>query len=55
MKILVESGVVSARKGGKWTYYSINEAAGSNAVELLKQLTSVAINKSSTDNERCCK
>ncbi len=36
MKILVDSGIVSARKDGKWTYYSIcNEGA-----ELAKKLLS---------------
>ena len=40
MKILVESGVVSARKHGKWTYYSIDEAGSENAARLLQQLTS---------------
>ena len=26
MKVLCESGIVSARKEGRWTYYSISEA-----------------------------
>ena len=39
MKILVESGVVSARKDGKWTHYSINPTGSENAVALLKELT----------------
>jgi ArsR family transcriptional regulator len=54
MKILVDSGVVSARKEGKWTYYSINETAGMEAAELLRRLTIVATDKDNTDNERCC-
>jgi ArsR family transcriptional regulator len=48
MKILVESGVVSARKAGKWTYYSINSKGSRYAARLLKQLTTV------TDKKRCC-
>ncbi|GHV51053.1 transcriptional regulator [Synergistales bacterium] len=54
MKILVDSGVVSARKEGKWTYYSISEVGGRNAVELLKQLTAASACKDGADNEKCC-
>lgn len=41
MKLLVQSGIVSARNQGKWTYYSISAAGAARAVELLKGLTSV--------------
>ena len=41
MKILVDSGVVSARKEGKWTHYSISDEGVQNAKALLNQLTSV--------------
>jgi len=41
MKILVESGVVRARKEGKWTYYSIDAAGSDYAVNLLRSLTVV--------------
>ena len=41
MKILVDSGVVSARKVGKWTHYSISDTGVQNAKALLNQLTSV--------------
>ena len=41
MKILVESGIVSARKEGKWTYYSINENGCKIAFRLLKELTTL--------------
>ncbi len=37
MKILVESGVVAARKQGKWTYYSIDERGALVAKALLEQ------------------
>jgi len=40
LKILVESGIVNARKTGKWTYYSICESGGKYAAELLNKLTS---------------
>lgn len=39
MKILVDSGIVSARKEGKWTHYSISENGVAYAGELLLQLT----------------
>ena len=39
MKILVESGVVSARQEGKWTHYSISESGCACAKELLNEIT----------------
>jgi ArsR family transcriptional regulator len=39
MKILVESGIVSARQEGKWTHYSISEAGSARAIELLHEIT----------------
>ena len=42
MKILCESGIVSSRMDGKWTYYSISESGSGRALELQKQLTTVA-------------
>jgi ArsR family transcriptional regulator len=45
MKILVESGIVVARKSGKWTYYSISEKGGKNAAKLLTQLTNPQLNE----------
>ena len=50
MKILVDSGVVSARKEGKWTYYSISGAGCKKAAILLKKLTTILETKS----EGCC-
>jgi len=41
MKILVDSGIVSARKEGKWTFYSISESGGRYAASLLKYITSI--------------
>ena len=40
MKILVRSGIVSARQEGKWTHYSISEPGAALAQELLKEITS---------------
>ena len=39
MKILVRSGIVSARQEGKWTHYSLCEAGIASARELLAQIT----------------
>ena len=47
MKILVESGVVTARKEGKWTYYSISNSGRQHAVALLKQLTAIVVDETS--------
>jgi ArsR family transcriptional regulator len=39
MKILCDSGVVLARKEGKWTHYSISVDGCANAKELLTEIT----------------
>jgi len=44
MKILVESGIVTARKSHKWTYYSICENGRQYASELLNRLTGLTKN-----------
>ncbi len=41
MKILCDSGVVNARKEGKWTHYSINEEGSTYARELLDKITQI--------------
>lgn len=51
MKILVQSGIVSARNEGKWTYYSISADGAEKAIDLLNKLTTVH-NKNS-DNCNC--
>ena len=50
MKILCESGIVNARKEGKWTYYSINPTGREMAMQLLKLFTEVT----STEPDRDC-
>jgi len=50
MKILVDSEIVSARKEGKWTHYSINTAGCENAAVLMKKLTTIL----ETTCEGCC-
>jgi len=54
MKILIDSGVVSARKEGKWTYYSISDGGSQYAIDLLKRLTTVTKRATDANNERCC-
>ena len=54
MKILIDSGVVSARKTGKWTFYSINKTGSEKAIQLLKQLTSVIVDENNNIKEGCC-
>jgi len=54
MKILVDSGIVAARREGKWTYYSISAAGSDNAARLLRELTTVTVDEPDTSNEGCC-
>lgn len=54
MGILVGSGVVSARKVGKWTYYSICDEGSNRAVRLLEELTAVTDCGNDDENARCC-
>ncbi len=42
MKILCDSGVVTPRKEGKWTHYSISAVGSKQAAALLQQLTAVS-------------
>jgi len=44
MKILVESGIVTPRKEGKWMYYAINQKGSEDAMALLKGLTTITAN-----------
>jgi len=53
MKILVGSGVVSARKQGKWTYYAISAEGSARAAEMLTRITTVAPDET-VKNEGCC-
>ena len=41
MKILCDSGVVNARKEGKWTHYSISIEGSDYAKELLEKITQI--------------
>jgi ArsR family transcriptional regulator len=48
MKVLLESGIVTSRQEGKWTYYRICPDGAFAAVSLVQQLTTVTV-----DPERC--
>ena len=50
MRVLVDSGIVTARKEGKWTHYSISATGCEEAVVLLKKLTTIL----ETKTEGCC-
>ena len=54
MKILVQSGVVNARKEGKWTYYAICKEGSEKAMELLAAITRVTIVANVDIETRCC-
>ena len=41
MKILCESGVVTSRKDGKWTHYSISNEGSICAKEILNKIVSI--------------
>lgn len=51
MKILCDSGVVTGRKEGKWTHYSISKDGATNAVKCLEELTKVCSDKKA---KSCC-
>ena len=53
MKVLVESGIVAARKEGKWMYYSISQEGSEKAIALLKELTAVSATNNDI-NKECC-
>ena len=51
MKILCDSGVVVARKEGKWMHYSLSPEGGAAALACLKALTTLT---SQAEDEPCC-
>jgi len=53
MKILVESGIVTARKEGKWTFYAFAKEGVVIAKKLLKELTEVIKNSENADKALC--
>lgn len=53
MKILVESGIVEARKEGRWIYYSISDNGVNNAKMILDQMTKVSSNSEWEEDCKC--
>lgn len=51
MKVLVESSIVESRQEGKWTHYKISEKGSTNAIALLKELTTA---NTVTEENNCC-
>ena len=51
MKILCDAGLVTGRKEGKWTHYSISEKGVEQATECLRQLTTL---DAEYENKSCC-
>ena len=51
MKILCDSGIVKARKEGKWIHYSISQEGAKAAENCLKELTTI---KYECENKSCC-
>ncbi len=51
MKILCDSGVVTARKDGKWMHYTISQEGSSYAKELLHKITEIS---SVANHYSCC-
>ncbi len=51
MKVLLDSGIVTSRQEGKWTYYRICPEGAPAAVELVQQLTALPENVENCD---CC-
>lgn len=52
MKILCDSGIVSGRKEGKWTHYSISREGADYAAQCLKALTTIC---GISEQKPCCK
>ena len=57
MKILVDSGIVQARKDKKWTYYGLSDSGitlAKNRLEvILNKNTSAYLSCSSKENKKC--
>lgn len=51
MKILCDSGIVVARKEGKWMHYSISPESAKTAADCLTELTTV---ECEGENKSCC-
>lgn len=54
MKILVESGVITGRKEGKWMHYSIHEGAASRVKEHLNSYIKINAKGNRENEEDIC-
>jgi len=57
MKTLCDCGLVTGRKDGKWTYYSLNDANTKELREFIKEITSEKENcicRKIPVKENCC-
>ena len=50
MKILIDSGMVDARKDGKWVYYALSTSGIKSAKVLLDEITTLSENYTSNCN-----
>ena len=53
MRILCDSGIVTGREEGKWTYYQISPQESERAIRLLQEIT--AVSKGDDSCNSCCK
>ena len=53
MRILCDSGIVTGREEGKWTYYQISPQGSERAIRLLQEIT--AVSRGNDSCEHCCK
>ena len=54
MKILCDCGLVSGRKDGKWTYYSLNQKSIQNFKNFLETITTAKQNCFCYESASCC-
>ena len=54
MKILCDSGLVNARKDGKWMYYSICPDGAQSTIAILQELLSVDLIPLDESSDTCC-
>ena len=54
MKILCDCGLVTGRKEGKWTFYSISGEGREKAMMILRKLTTARSGGSKKCGKECC-
>lgn len=53
MKVLIECGLVNARKEGTWNYYSLNKDNINNTLQFLNEISSCKENAINKENTNC--